>query len=159
MAESVQLALADEAATQALGARLAPLLRPGMVVFLHGELGAGKTTLVRGLLRSCGFVGAVKSPTYTLVEPYEIAGHRIHHFDLYRLRDPMELEEMGIRDYLGGDSICLIEWPERGAPVLSTHDLDITLAMVAGAGQRRTARLGAASAVGVELLRALSAAP
>lgn len=158
MAEVVELALADEAATLALGARLAALLRPGMVIFLHGELGAGKTTLVRGLLRALGVGGVVKSPTYTLVEPYDIAGHRIHHFDLYRLRDPMELEEMGIRDYLGGDSICLVEWPERGAPLLSARDLDITLTMSAGVGEGRTASLGAASVVGDGLMRALTAA-
>jgi tRNA threonylcarbamoyladenosine biosynthesis protein TsaE len=157
MADAVELVLTGEAATLALGARLAPLLRPGMVIFLHGNLGTGKTTLVRGMLRGLGFLAAVKSPTYTLVEPYQIAGNRIHHFDLYRLVDPMELEEMGIRDYLGGDSICLVEWPERGSPVLSAHDLDIALGLSTESADGRTARLSAASPRGEQMLRLLTA--
>ena len=116
-----------EVDTERLGAALAPQLRAGLVLFLHGNLGAGKTTFVRGLLRGLGHHEAVKSPTYTLVEPYQLAGHRIFHFDLYRLKDPEELEFLGIRDYLEGNSICLVEWAERGAGLLPAPDLDITI--------------------------------
>ena len=102
-----------EEAMVALGEHLGRELAAPMVVFLRGELGAGKTTLARGVLRAKGYSGAVKSPTYTLVEPYELQGVTLYHFDLYRLGDPEELEYVGIRDYLDGDSIVLVEWPER----------------------------------------------
>ncbi len=119
--------LPDEAATAALGAPLAELLIPGTRVFLRGELGAGKTSLVRAYLRALGYTGAVRSPTYTLVESYTLADRTMHHFDLYRLADPQELEFIGIRDYLGVDAIALIEWPERAGDLLLPADLTLEL--------------------------------
>lgn len=124
----MQFSLRTEDETLAFGKRLFEVLESGAIVFLHGELGAGKTTLVRGYLRAAGYRGAVKSPTYTLVEEYFIGGRRIYHFDLYRLADPEELEWIGIRDYLGGGATCFVEWPERGAAVLPRPDLSIRLA-------------------------------
>ena len=126
--------LPDAEATEAVGARLAACGAHGSVIFLHGDLGAGKTTLVRGLLRALGHQGAVKSPTYTLVEPYETAAGPVFHFDLYRLGEPEELEYMGIRDYLDGRGLCLVEWPERGSGILPEPDLDVFLDH-AGAGR------------------------
>ncbi len=114
-------------ATEALGAQLAQRLRPGCVVYLRGDLGAGKTTLARGLLHGLGHRGAVKSPTYTLVEPYQIGEWRLFHWDLYRLADPEELEYLGLRDQLDGDAVLLIEWPERGCGELPAADWDVTL--------------------------------
>ena len=117
--------LADEAATLRFAADLQGRLTGGGLVFLHGDLGAGKTTFVRGFLRAAGFQGAVKSPTFTLVEEYALPGRTLYHFDLYRLTDPEELEWMGIRDYLRPDALVFIEWPERGAGLLPPPDMEI----------------------------------
>ncbi|MBF5058151.1 hypothetical protein Y5W_03445 [Alcanivorax sp. 521-1] len=119
--------LADEAATLELGADLGRRLAPGSCVYLRGDLGAGKTTLMRGLLHGLGHRGAVKSPTYTLVEPYEVGGVPIYHFDLYRLGDPEELEMIGIRDYFDGRALCVLEWPDRGRGMIPEPDLTVTL--------------------------------
>lgn len=121
------LSLKNEAATLAFGANVAGILQGGEVIYLSGELGTGKTTFVRGLLQALGHVGTVKSPTYTLVEPYSIAGRNIYHFDLYRLNDPEELEAMGIRDYCDGESVCLFEWPEQGRAILPPADIILSL--------------------------------
>lgn len=130
--------LPDETATVALGARLAGVVAPGMLVFLRGDLGAGKTTLCRGLVQALGHAGAVKSPTYTLVEPYEETSPPLYHFDLYRVSDPAELEDIGLRDYLDSQHVCLVEWPERGHGVLPPADLIITIEL---AGLAREASL------------------
>ncbi|MDX8126417.1 tRNA (adenosine(37)-N6)-threonylcarbamoyltransferase complex ATPase subunit type 1 TsaE [Methylomonas sp. OY6] len=113
--------------TEALGAALWQALPEKCLLFLYGDLGAGKTTLVRGLLRAGGHSGAVKSPTYTLVEEYEVDGRRLFHFDLYRLKDPEELEWMGMDDYLNQDALCCIEWPQMGAGFLPKADVEVSL--------------------------------
>jgi len=123
----VTLYLADEQAMSDFGARIARITQGHGLIFLEGNLGMGKTTLSRGIIRGFGHVGAVKSPTFTLVEPYEIGDIRAFHFDLYRLVDPEELEFLGIRDYFEDDALCLIEWPDKGAGFLPKPDLTITI--------------------------------
>jgi len=118
---------ADADAQETLGRELATALAGHGVVYLQGDLGAGKTTLTRGILRGYGHTGTVKSPTYTLVEPYELTAATVYHFDLYRLTDPEELELLGIRDYCRPDTLAVIEWPERGHPFLPPADLTITI--------------------------------
>ena len=152
-ADHITLVLPDEAATLALGARLAPALQGGMTVWLRGDLGAGKTTLVRGLLRGMGYEGKVKSPTYTLVESYVISGLYLYHFDLYRFTDPEEWDAAGFRDYFNPQSACLVEWPEKAGALLPPPDLEISLALD-GAGRR--AVLHAGSGAGDKCLRRLS---
>lgn len=129
------MTLPDEAATLALGARLAKVLKPGWVVYLRGDLGAGKTTLVRGILRALGYVGRVKSPTYTLVESYELSRFILQHYDLYRMIDPREWLDAGFRDDCNAGTLCLVEWPEKARGLLPRPDLEIRLEM-AGAGRK-----------------------
>ncbi|MCR4301775.1 MAG: tRNA (adenosine(37)-N6)-threonylcarbamoyltransferase complex ATPase subunit type 1 TsaE [Sulfuricaulis sp.] len=112
---------------EALGAKLAAQVGNVRLVNIHGPLGAGKTTLVRGMLHGLGHAGAVKSPTFTLVEPYTFGNLHIYHFDLYRLNDPGELEFLGVRDYLDGNGVCVVEWAERAQGVLPSPDVDIMI--------------------------------
>lgn len=113
--------------TEAFGAKLFQVLPEKCLVFLLGDLGAGKTTLTRGFMRAAGHIGAVKSPTYNIVEEYRIDHRLFFHFDLYRLADPEELEWIGIADYLQEKSVCLIEWPEKGEGYLSEPDVILSL--------------------------------
>jgi tRNA threonylcarbamoyladenosine biosynthesis protein TsaE len=145
--------VATEVEMEALGARLATRLRSGLLVYIRGVLGAGKTTLVRGMLRGLGHRGGVKSPTFTLVEPYAFDAFTLNHFDLYRLKNPEELEFMGIRDYLGGDGVCLVEWPERGGNVLPEPDLDV---MIEPVHIGRTVVLTAHREQGASILKGLT---
>lgn len=113
--------------TERFGAELFKSLPSKCLIFLYGDLGAGKTTLVRGFLRAAGYSGTVKSPTYTLVEEYTIGHRKVFHFDLYRVVDPEELEWIGINDYFDQDSVCFIEWPDKGLGFLPEPDSVITL--------------------------------
>lgn len=156
--KELQVTLADEAATVALGAKMASALADGGNVYLQGTLGAGKTTFCRGFLQSLGHSGAVKSPTYTLVEPYTLDGRRFFHFDLYRLGDPEELEFMGIRDYFKAGNVCLIEWPERGSGFLPEADLTVKVSpLTIGETIGRAATISAQSPVGQLVVERLSA--
>lgn len=119
--------LADEAATLAFGAQLARGLQPGMSFYLEGDLGAGKTTLVRGMLRALGYRGRVKSPTYTLAESYSLPAFELYHFDLYRMHDPREWLDAGFRDVSDGRAVSLIEWPEKAAGWLPAPDVIVRL--------------------------------
>ncbi len=126
-AEMMKYIANSESAQEQVGAALSELLVNSLIIYLHGDLGTGKTTLVRGMLRALGYKGAVKSPTYTLIEPYEIDQRLINHFDLYRLADAEELEYLGIRDMLAECSVMLFEWPEKGAGVIPAADLQINI--------------------------------
>ncbi|HST01517.1 MAG TPA: tRNA (adenosine(37)-N6)-threonylcarbamoyltransferase complex ATPase subunit type 1 TsaE [Usitatibacter sp.] len=133
----------------ALGGFLARAIEPGLVVFLRGELGAGKTTLVRGVLRALGWQGPVKSPTYTLVEVYAVSRLDLHHFDFYRFRDPREWIDAGFRESFNGLTASLIEWPEKAAGLLPPADLEIALALQ---GTGRSAALTSSSTKGERVL-------
>ena len=145
--------LADTDATLAAGARLGRQLRAGMVFTLSGELGAGKTTLVRGSLRELGWQGAVKSPTYTLVEHYALSSLYFYHFDFYRLTDPDEWETSGFSDYFRPDSVCAIEWPDRVGAHLRVRDVEVALAHLE---RGRALKLLAHTAAGAACLSAFA---
>jgi tRNA threonylcarbamoyladenosine biosynthesis protein TsaE len=150
---SIPINLADSGATEALGHALAQSMPHaeaeaagrGSVVYLRGELGAGKTTCVRALLRTLGVTGPVRSPTYTLVETYVLAGLTCIHVDLYRLQTLSEIDELGLRDSVGPGALLLVEWPEKGGAVLPAADLEVNLSY---AGEARQAILTAATALG-----------
>lgn len=127
--------LPAESDTLAFGAALARALRPGLVLYLQGDLGAGKTTLARGVLRGLGYTGKVKSPSYTLLEPYTFSRIYLYHFDFYRFTNPRELEEAGLRDYFNSESVCLVEWPEKAAGVIPAADISIAMT-VSGSGRQ-----------------------
>jgi tRNA threonylcarbamoyladenosine biosynthesis protein TsaE len=137
----LKMHLSDEAATRALGARLARVIEPGLALYLHGDLGSGKTTLARGLLRGLGYQGRVKSPTYTLVELYTVSRLNLYHFDFYRFRDPKEWRDAGFNEYFNDASVCLVEWPEKAAGLLPAADLDLALEF-AGDGRALQVRAG-----------------
>jgi tRNA threonylcarbamoyladenosine biosynthesis protein TsaE len=149
---SLDLNLPDAAATHALGEALAAGVAPGRVLHLRGDLGAGKTTVVRGLLRGLGYLGTVKSPTYTLVEPYSISRLNLYHFDLYRLKDRSEWSSSGFREYFGQDAACIVEWPERAGDALAPPDLEVRLEF---AGEARRAALQARTRHGEAWLASL----
>lgn len=152
--------LHDEAGTAALGAALAQVLQPGMAIYLHGDLGAGKTALTRALLHAAGYTGRVKSPTYTLAEPYEVrlADRMVTviHFDLYRMAGPEEFLEAGFREHFNENTVCIVEWPEKGDPVLPAPDIHLFLTV---AGHGRHVELRALSAKGHQCLARLKFAP
>ncbi|HEX6267331.1 MAG TPA: tRNA (adenosine(37)-N6)-threonylcarbamoyltransferase complex ATPase subunit type 1 TsaE [Burkholderiales bacterium] len=142
---SVDINLPDAAATAALGAALAAGAVPGRVLHLRGDLGAGKTTLVRGLLRALGYAGRVKSPTYTWVEPYSLSSLHFYHFDFYRFKDRSEWLSSGFREYFNPHALCVVEWPEKAGDLLGVPDVDICLQF---SGEGRKASLEARTAAG-----------
>ena len=144
----IKFELKSEKEMLGLGATLARLLKGEGVIHLSGGLGAGKTTLCRGILRAMGHSGAVKSPTFTLVEPYQISDSEVYHFDLYRLADPGELEYIGIDEYFGKNKLCLIEWPEKAVGYLPQHDLEITIDVL---GEKRIIEVSSNSQSGEKI--------
>ena len=150
---SLSFTLAGEGEQEAFGRALAAALQPGLRLYLYGELGAGKTTLTRGIARGLGHEGAVKSPTYTLIEPYRDLRIPLYHFDLYRLGEVEELEFLGIRDYLTDDSVVVVEWPERGEGFLPQPDIALRITVLPGA---RQLQLDAGSAAGRRCLDQLA---
>ena len=147
---------------RALGAALRTSGSGALVIGIEGELGAGKTTLVGGVLAALGVTGAIRSPTYTLIEPYEAAGLQLYHIDLYRLNSAREVEALGIRDLLDARAVLLIEWPSRGAGALPTEDLSVAIEYQgptpAGGAQRRLLTAQAHSSAGDKLLEQILAA-
>lgn len=150
MIEELIQSLENAQATTELGRIISRSVNGRGRIYLRGDLGAGKTTLCRGILRSMGYLGSVKSPTFTLVEPYSFSGGQVYHFDLYRLNDPEELEYVGIDDYFVEEALCLVEWPEKAEGVLPESDLDIELLIK---GRKRTAILAARSEFGHDVLQ------
>lgn len=144
--------LQDETKTELLGAVLSSICPADTTIYLTGDLGAGKTTMTRGFIRSRGYKGVVKSPTYTLVEEYQTGDVFVYHFDLYRLNDPEELEMMGIRDYFSPASVRMVEWPSKGEGILPKADLEVDLQIV---GNSRKAVITAYSEKGTGILDAM----
>ncbi|MGA7749264.1 MAG: tRNA (adenosine(37)-N6)-threonylcarbamoyltransferase complex ATPase subunit type 1 TsaE, partial [Gallionella sp.] len=149
---SLSIFLADESATIALARHLSSNFKPGMVIYLYGDLGAGKTTLVRGVLNALGYTGRVKSPTYTLVESYHIAGLDLLHFDLYRLHNKEEWEAAGFRDEFDGRNIFFIEWPEHALGLIPHADLEINFEILT---HGRHVKIEANTLAGQECLKPL----
>ncbi|MFT3847786.1 MAG: tRNA (adenosine(37)-N6)-threonylcarbamoyltransferase complex ATPase subunit type 1 TsaE [Propionivibrio sp.] len=151
--------MSDEAATNAFGQALAPLLAPGMVVWLDGDLGAGKTTLVRAVLRAFGHAGPVKSPTYTLVEVYVVSSIYLYHFDFYRFNQAEEFEDAGLGEYFREDTLCLVEWPEKAAGHVPEPDLELAFRFAAdgreGADVGRILELHARTEAGLRCIKAI----
>jgi tRNA threonylcarbamoyladenosine biosynthesis protein TsaE len=143
---------------QALGGALVAAGAGALVVAIEGELGAGKTTLVSGVLKAAGVSGAVRSPTYTLIEPYELAGKQFYHLDLYRLADPREVEGLGIRDLLAASAVLLIEWPSRGKGMLPPADLSLEIEYQSQAESGRLLGLRSGSSAGDKLVEQILAA-
>ena len=159
MGQDITLTLADEQATLDFGVRFSKAIQAGINVYLHGDLGAGKTTFVRGVLRGLDFSGKVKSPTYTLVEPYQTKVNEqvmdIYHFDLYRFMDEEEWEAAGFREYFNPQSLCLVEWPDKAGSLIPSADIDIYLNL---AGKGRSASLSANTRLGKQCLERFIAA-
>ena len=154
-AQRVCLQLADEVKTTELGAALASVLQVGQVVWLEGELGAGKTTLVRALVRALGHQGAVKSPTYTLVELYAVSSLYLYHFDFYRFNEPEEFDDAGLGEYFRSDSLCLVEWPAKAAGFVPPADLAVIFRFAGDSPEAgRIVELQARSAAGKHCLSA-----
>src|SRR4249919_4033081 len=149
---SLDIKLPDEAATLRLGETLAEGLAPGRVLHLSGELGAGKTTVARGLLHALGYAGRIKSPTYTVVEPYALSSLNLYHFDFYRFGDKTEWVNSGFRDYFNPGAACIVEWPERAAELLEPPDLHVRLSMD---GEGRRALIEACTSAGASWLSSL----
>jgi tRNA threonylcarbamoyladenosine biosynthesis protein TsaE len=147
------LELEDEAATGLFATVLAAHLKPGLLITLSGDLAAGKTALTRALLRALGHHGKVKSPTFTLVESYVLPDWTVHHFDLYRLASPAEVGGFGFEDYLAPDTVCVVEWPERGAGELPRADLGLQLEVLSP--EARRVALSAGTDAGARILAAL----
>lgn len=154
------LHLHDEAGTAALGAAFARALVPGLAIYLQGDLGAGKTALTRALLHAAGHTGHVKSPTYTLAEPYAVQLNQqpveIIHFDLYRMTSPEEFLEAGFREHFNENNICIVEWPEKAEKVLPAPDINVILSV---SGDGRDVKLQAISDKGSQCLARLKFAP
>ena len=153
---TVSRSLPDEEATNALGADLAQVMEPGLVVYLSGDLGAGKTALTRAVLRGLGYDGKVKSPTYTLVEHYVVSRLNLYHFDLYRFGDPREWLDAGFHEYFNAESACFVEWPEKAAGLLPPPDVRISLE-IQGSGRR--ADMSAETEKGEQCLERLRTIP
>ncbi|MBS0587800.1 tRNA (adenosine(37)-N6)-threonylcarbamoyltransferase complex ATPase subunit type 1 TsaE [Nitrosomonas sp.] len=142
--------LADDSATLKFGEELSTYIHPGLTIHLIGDLGAGKTTLTRGILHGLGYSHTVKSPTYNLVEIYKISGVYFYHFDFYRFNDYLEWEEAGFREYFNSDSICVVEWPEKAGDLLPKPDLQLVLSIL---DNGRKIELQACTEAGIQCLK------